>query len=38
MLDQFTCADVDRFYGGLKLGVRAKAKRLGMLRSFFRFA
>jgi integrase len=37
MLDQLTSADVDRFYGGLKLGVRAKAKRLGTLRSFFRF-
>jgi integrase len=37
MLDQLTTADVDRFYGGLKLGVRAKAKRLGTLRSFFRF-
>ena len=37
MLDQITSADMDRFYGGLKLGVRAKAKRLGTLRSFFRF-
>jgi len=37
MLDQLTSADVDRFYGGLKLGVRAKSKRLGTLRSFFRF-
>jgi len=37
MLDQLTSADVDRFYSGLKLGVRAKAKRLGTLRSFFRF-
>jgi hypothetical protein len=37
MLDQLTSADMDRFYSGLKLGVRAKAKRLGTLRSFFRF-
>ncbi len=37
MLDQLTSADIDRFYGDLKLGVRAKAKRLGTLRSFFRF-
>jgi integrase len=37
MLDQLTSADVDRFYGGLKLGARAKGKRLGTLRSFFRF-
>jgi integrase len=37
MLDQLTSADMDRFYGGLKLGLRAKAKRLGTLRSFFRF-
>ncbi|HTV55315.1 MAG TPA: site-specific integrase [Terriglobia bacterium] len=37
MLDQLTSADIDRFYAGLKLGVRAKAKRLGTLRSFFRF-
>jgi integrase len=37
MLDQFTTADIDRFYSGLKLGARAKAKRLGTLRSFFRF-
>ena len=32
MLDQLTSADVDKFYSGLKLGVRAKAKRLGTLR------
>lgn len=38
MLDQFTPADVDRFYAGLKLGPRAKGKRLGVLRAFFRFA
>jgi integrase len=37
MIDQLTPADIDRFYGGLKLGARAKAKRLGTLRSFFRF-
>ncbi len=37
MLDQITSADVDRFYSGLKLGVRAKGKRLGTLRCFFRF-
>jgi integrase len=36
-LDQLTAADIDRFYAGLKLGLRAKAKRLGTLRSFFRF-
>jgi hypothetical protein len=29
MLDQLTTADMGRFYGGLKLGVRAKTKRLG---------
>jgi integrase len=37
MLDQFTSSDIDIFYGGLKLGARAKAKRLGTLRAFFRF-
>ena len=37
MLDQLKSADVDAFYGGLKLGIRAKAKRLSTLRSFFRF-
>ncbi len=31
-------ADIDLFYAGMKLGVRAKAKRLGTLRSFFQFA
>jgi integrase len=36
MLDQFTTADVDLFYGSLKLGVRTKGKRLGTIRSFFR--
>ncbi len=38
MIDQFTPADIDMFYAGMKLGLRAKAKRLGTLRSFFRFA
>jgi hypothetical protein len=28
MLDQLNSADIDAFYSGLKLGVRAKAKRL----------
>ena len=37
MLDQIGSADVDVFYSKLKLGVRAKAKRLGTIRSFFRF-
>lgn len=37
MLDQFTSSDIDTFYAGLKLGVRAKAKRLGTLKAFFRF-
>lgn len=37
MLDQITSADVDVFYSQLKLGVRAKAKRLGTIRCFFRF-
>ena len=37
MRDQFTRADMDSFYGGMKLGVRTKGKRLGTLRSFFRF-
>ena len=37
MLDQLTSGDVDLFYGSLKLGGRAKAKRLGTLRAFFRF-
>ena len=37
MLDQLRSGDVDAFYSGLKLGVRAKAKRLGTLRAFFRF-
>ncbi len=37
MLDQLTSTDVDAFYSGLKLGGRAKAKRLGTVRAFFRF-
>src|SRR5438552_2950771 len=37
MLDQFTSADIDVFYATLPLGARAKGKRLGTLRSFFRF-
>jgi integrase len=37
MLDQFTSADIDVFYSQWKLGPRAKGKRLGTLRAFFRF-
>jgi integrase len=37
MLDQFTSADIDVFYSAWKLGARAKSKRLGTLRAFFRF-
>ncbi len=37
MLDQFTSADIDVFYSTWKLGARAKGKRLGTLRAFFRF-
>lgn len=37
MLDQFTSSDIDVFYGGWDLGARAKGKRLGTLRAFFRF-
>jgi hypothetical protein len=37
MLDQFTAADIDVFYTGWNLGARAKGKRLGTLRAFFRF-
>jgi integrase len=37
MLDQFTSEDVDLFYSGWNLGARAKGKRLGTLRAFFRF-
>jgi hypothetical protein len=38
MLDQFTSSDIDEFYGGSNLGARAKGKRLGTLRAFFRFS
>ena len=37
LLDQLKSADVDAFYGSSRLGIRAKAKRLSTLRSFFRF-
>jgi len=37
MLDQITSSDIDSFYGGWNLGARAKGKRLGTLRAFFRF-
>jgi len=37
MLDQLTPGDIDAFYGKLELGARAKGKRLGTLRAFFRF-
>ena len=37
MLDQFASGDIDVFYGGWELGARAKGKRLGTLRAFFRF-
>ena len=37
MLDQFTAADIDFFYAKMELGVRTKGKRLGTIRSFFRF-
>lgn len=37
MLDQFTAGDIDLFYASWKLGARAKGKRLGTLRAFFRF-
>jgi len=36
-LDQFSSLDIDVFYSRMKLGARAKAKRLGTLRAFFRF-
>ena len=29
--------DIDEFYSAWKLGARAKGKRLGTLRAFFRF-
>jgi hypothetical protein len=32
VIDQFTLADADRFYAGLKLGPRTKGTRLGVLR------
>ena len=37
MLDQLISGDIDVFYGGWNLGARAKGKRLGTLRAFFRF-
>lgn len=37
MLDQFTSADIDVFYGNWNLGARAKGKALSRLRNFFRF-
>jgi len=37
MLDQLMSVDIDVFYAKLALGPRAKGKRLGTLRSFFRF-
>ncbi len=37
MLDQFSLADIDIFYATLALGARAKGKRLGTIRAFFRF-
>jgi len=37
MIDQFTPADIDRFWASWKLGPRAKGKRLTTLRAFFRF-
>jgi integrase len=37
MLDQLTSSDIDLFYSGLALGPRAKGKRLGTIRAFFRF-
>jgi integrase len=37
MVDQFTRADMDVFYASWAMGARAKGKRLGTLRSFFRF-
>ena len=38
MLDQFTATDMDVFYSGSTLGIRAKGKMLEKLRTFFRFA
>jgi integrase len=37
MLDQFKPADIDAFYGFATHGARTKGKRLGTIRSFFRF-
>ena len=37
MLDQLASGDIDVFYSQMGLGARAKAKRLGTLRAFFRF-
>lgn len=37
MVDQWRPRDVDLFYASMKLGPRAKGKRLGVLRAFFRF-
>ena len=37
MLDQLVSSDIDVFYSGLTLGPRAKGKRLGTIRAFFRF-
>ena len=37
MLHQFTSGDIDIFYSAWNLGARAKGKRLGTLRAFFRF-
>jgi integrase len=37
LLDQFNVGDIDLFYSAWKLGARAKSKRLGTLRAFFRF-
>jgi integrase len=37
MLDQFTSGDIDLFYASWEIGARTKGKKLGTLRSFFRF-
>jgi site-specific recombinase XerD len=37
MLDQFASADINVFYSRWEMGARAKSKRLGTLRGFFRF-
>jgi integrase len=37
MLDQVGLSDIDIFYSSWNLGPRAKGKRLGTLRAFFRF-